>query len=389
MDNYTDDSLSEIEQSFRELRDGCLSGIPVAPAELAVFENMRRLFRPTQRPESWRTDPVLLTRLQAALQRHGSAAHELKIFLAEWYLNEQDLKHDADGLARAHRLIAEGCHRRCELGDGSTADFERAISHYRTALDHYEAIECMGEVAAIRHQLARLYDLQGDRETACGEFSRALAAFPKDGNRQEWIETQNDFAMTILKGDEPEAPEEAIRRLKLAVSEMNNLELPRLHCALVEGLGIAYQYRICGDQSENLRIATQYFSDAMNRFAAAGDEDGRARMLAALGAVWVSRTNLGESDYSQAAIDCSRLAQAYYKRHTNPYRWANLEYQMGSALIAGSNSANLDSRIAASLHFRNAIEVYEMLQKAPLARSVREILNVNEQAVDLLQSKAC
>jgi hypothetical protein len=92
---------------------------------------------------------------------------------------------------------------------------------------------------------------------------------------------------------------------------------------------------------------------------------------------------LGEADFTQEALDCLVLAQSFYTETAEPYEWANLERQIGNALIEGRNGGNAENRRLASRHFRNAIRVYEAMGRVALASSVSKVVDLNEQILRL------
>jgi len=264
--------------------------------------------------------------------------------------------------AQCHYMLGEAYARRSR---GDSADnTETAINHLAEALTVYsldDGRELWGET---HHLLGTAYtervvgDQKGNRRLAITHLSHAMTVFDRHTCPTKWAVIQSDLSLAHLQGNAEEDIELAIQCLYRALSELSASADPRLWAHAHQRLGLAFRYRVAGDNETNCEESIHHFGEALTVFA--GDPFCSQRAMTELSLGEVCRVYRGgnREELQELALLVLTDALTYYQQDRFPLEWAAACREMAHVYVErmrGGQEGNLRKAID---YYQNSLQVF-------------------------------
>lgn len=126
---------------------------------------------------------------------------------------------------------------------------------------------------------------------------------------------------------------------------------------VMNGLGLAYVYRMKGDKKENIETAIEIYTEALKELSPAKDAHSWGQLSMNLGSAYCFRLEGDRTQNIEKAITIHKQVLQIRSKSTNPILWAQSKTNLGIAYVArlkGNRAENIDLALQAYAH---ALEV--------------------------------
>jgi CHAT domain-containing protein/tetratricopeptide (TPR) repeat protein len=247
------------------------------------------------------------------------------------------------------------------------ANLEKAIFHYRQALEIYTHSDFPVDWALTQNNLAIAYTnrIEGDRsanlERAIFHCKQALKIRTRFAFPRQWAMTHNDLANAYsarIKGKRAENLEQAIFHCKKALEVFTRSNFAEEWSMVQDNLASNYADRIKGVRAENLERSIFYYEQALE-----------VRTRDSFPVYWaVTQNNLATAYWDRIkGKRAENLEQAIFHycqslevrtRYGFPEQWAMTQNNLATAFrsrIKGERAENLEQSL---FHYRQALKIY-------------------------------